>query len=211
MNATQMLGYIARTRDDGVPYRAVLNKCRNWGVPFDRAKQIAEDSSEEAYQRSLVQETRVEGYFQHELHFRRWVTTVAINDAIDLLRREAKVGPAMIEELLEDPKSTANGSTVIGLCLESLSEVERQILWSTYSRLTLDEIVEELKKNVPDALRVDQAETPQKASPSRNALRLRVMRLRDAAKLQLEECLKANGHDPFGRKAGRASRLGVSR
>lgn len=168
---------------DGIPRLAVLLKCRNWGIPSNRAADIAEEASAEAYQRSLGQR------FNDSAHYRAWVTRTAINVAIDLLRQQARfVSCHWLAELGCDPQRRNELKDVLADALEALTDRQRLLLSLTYDvGLTLDEIAERLLPNV---------------GGSPNAKRLRIKRERDEALTSVRAFLAQHGF-PSGNHAAK--------
>lgn len=157
----------------GVPSAAVFKKCRIWGVPRDRAAEIANESASEAYGRAI------ERVFSNSDHFRAWVTRTAVNLAIDRLRRDART--VSLNESFEprQPFQAAElDNDLYSRALESLSEQDRMILrWTYQESLTLDEMARRL---FPDS------------DTSKNAQRLRIKRQRDAAIEKIRVFLSQN-------------------
>lgn len=154
--------FVEKAVTDGIPRLAVQLKCRNWGIPSDRAADIAEEASAEAYQRSLDQR------FNDANHFRAWVTRSAINAAIDLLRQQSRfISCNWLAELGFDYQLHNELKDVLAAALESLTNRQRLLLDLSYDvGLTLDEIAKRL---------------PPGGSGSPNAKRLRIKRERDQA------------------------------
>lgn len=167
--------FVEATFQAGVPFKTVRLRCRNWGISETCAIQIADESSAEAYQRSL------QGEFNDEAHFRAWVTRTAINVAVDLLRKQNRtVGIGWIGELAARAGNAEVNRELILRGIESLTQREQLILAMTYEEgLTLDEMVVRL--------------FPDDVQSSANAKRLRVKRCRDAALITLRSYLLQHG------------------
>ena len=153
--------FLTRAFRDRVPIGGVGARCRNWGVLHGRAMDIAEEAAAEAYCRVLGRS------FGSEDHFRAWLTRIAMNIAVDLLRasrtRSASSLAAMAAPMPASDLDTAD----LAECLGKLAEEEQRILRMTFEeKLTLDQIA-------------DQILPPNEGTA--NARRLRIKRRRELA------------------------------
>jgi DNA-directed RNA polymerase specialized sigma24 family protein len=166
--------FAERAFRDGIPLGAVALACRNWGLPYRRAADLAEQAASEAHCRALDRE------FDGEDHYRAWVTRTAVNCAVDLLRQanRARSLPPDVPGFL--PRSDAGPDAAdLAEAMSLLSEEDRDILHMTFvENLTLDEIADR---------------TPSAGPGSANARRLRVKRRRDVALERLREYLERLG------------------
>lgn len=171
--------FTARALSESIPHRAVVNRCRTWGIGKGRAVQIAEDASSEAFLRSISC-----SYFSEE-HFRAWLTRAALNFATDVLRREKRLRNLTNEDDLPEKVELRDGdSEELGICVRSLPHKDQMILKLSYELgYTLDQIADEL--NI-------------EPSASKNARRLRVKRMRDSAIAIVTEKLERLGYQDSG-------------
>ncbi len=154
----------ASALEEGIPERAVYLRCRNWGLLPSRARDLAESAAAEAYLRALDVDLPT------EIYYRRWVTRVALNFAVDELRRMRR--HHSLDD--EDPQAPAEKASSLDIgrlliAIDSLPELERHIIklsWFSEQKVTLDDIARTL---LPD----------DKRSP--NAKRIEIKRKRDVA------------------------------
>ena len=187
----QLLEYIRRAQEDKVPYAATLQKCLNWGVPRPKAETLADEGSNFSYGEAFLKERQTPGYFRDESHFRGGVTISAEWYVIGQLRRE-KRAPAELPLNLAQPESTSTvegEESPLAICYARLTDVQRYILGEVDEGKSQQEIGLMLHEKYPETFRIEQSEK----KPSLNALGLRVFRLLQKAKQQLEDCLKEHG------------------
>jgi len=146
---------------ENIPAAAVFLKCRNWGLVASRAVDIAEESSAEAYRRSLGRR------YNDAPHYRSWITRTALNIAVDLLREQGRSIHLDVESQCPDSVRMPRKGDDLSEGLSLLDPLERAIVDLTFEDdMTLDEI----------AVRLYPAD-----HRSPNAKRLRIKRLRDRA------------------------------
>lgn len=196
MNA--FLNYLRRAQDDRVPYLVVRARCRNWGVPRDRAEELAEESSTVSYGRAFEQERKSPGFFTSEDHFRGWVTNSAVWQCIGELRRGNREGDLPPGDIVDPRDSAGKEETVFGMCFSRLSEVEQRILSEFAEKKTHEEIAAVLSAEFPESIRPKSSPNVPELPPTLNALRLRVFRLIERARQRLADCLTENGEPPYG-------------
>jgi DNA-directed RNA polymerase specialized sigma24 family protein len=199
-DVSDFLDYVRRAQDDRVPYSAVLRRCLNWGVPRAKAEDLADESSIVSYGKAFEKERTISGYFTSEKHFRAWVTTSAFWHAIGELR-EGNQGPDGLPPDIPGPEpSPEPEESPFTICFARLSEVERRILTEVSEKKSHEEIAAILEVEFPEAIRVKAPSKEPAIPPSLNAIRLRVFRMLEKAKQQLETCLIAHGSSPYVRR-----------
>lgn len=161
-------------------YRAVYWHLRSRGLPDARARELAEEATQEAACRAA--ERTDPGYFQSQEHFRNWMITVARRYADERLAHERAV---QLHEGHDAPASKSSRAERFGAvwdCFSQLSAEEQNILdWYYWDGLTDVEIGQILFD-------------PSEGTPA--ALGQRARRRRLAAEAHLRGCLLENGIAP---------------
>lgn len=152
---------------------------RRCGVPHERAAELAED----AVQHAMLQAARrlgISGYFQSFVHFVRWLTVVAGNQAVDRVQRE-RAGQ-MPENYDVVNRERLEFHAAVWNCLNRLPSPERQVLILHYvdglTDVEAGQVIFDPSDGTPEAL----------------GQRARRIRLRGEA--MLRACLLRHGFDP---------------
>ena len=130
---------------EGIAVGAVFLECRNRGCHPLRARDLAEESVQQA----LAQAARIEDLerrFENFEHFCNWVRTVAINHVRSVFRREQGWIPLGTADAIERPAvEPPPDPAAVRALLEPLPSEERQLLLLRYEQgLTLDQLAERL-------------------------------------------------------------------
>lgn len=156
-----------------IPAASVYLKCVNWGLSRLRAADLAEEATAEALLRSLRQQ------FESKSHFRHWLIRAATNFAVDTIRHETCRRRPFPEDAIALAVGIDDWSEVLREAMSCLDEKERDVIRLIYGEeMTLDQTASILFPL---------------ESTSRNATRLRVKRIRDAALSQMRDFLSRQG------------------
>jgi RNA polymerase sigma factor (sigma-70 family) len=125
----------------GIGIGAVFRDCFNRGVPPERARDLAEESVQQALSRAAEIPDLV-GRFQNNFeHFCNWVRRVAINAARGVLRREWRQRQLEVDDLEMTTAEAPAHVQAVQEFLEQLTDDDRQVLMLPYEEnWTLDEL-----------------------------------------------------------------------